>query len=94
MTTKTELRQQLDDAIKQYIEAFENKQDLNFEWAINDDLLECLAFGDYFFSIEQIVIDIDQDLPKGLILQWHNDRIKHEGRTINLRSYAMGLRYD
>lgn len=52
----------------------------------------------YCFHIADVVYDIDHDLPKGLILQWAEDSIddsKNPTRqTINLQSYAMGLRFE
>ena len=52
----------------------------------------------YCFHIADVVYDIDHDLPKGLILQWAEDSAddnKNPTRqTINLQSYAMGLRFE
>ena len=69
------------------------------QYSVDDELIGELCFGDaYFFHIADVVYDIDHDLPKGLILQWAEDSVddsKNPARqTINLLSYAMGLRFE
>lgn len=98
---QTQLRKRLDTAIKHYIYEFEKKHGCELEHAVNDDLLNMLCFGDNFFSISNVVYDIDNNLEKGLIFRWQDDGLRYnfdkphnEHLYINLNSYAMGLRYD
>jgi hypothetical protein len=92
------LRKALDDAITGYIKAFEKKHDVFYEWAVVDDLTGILNFGDHYFSMSDIVEDIDKKYKKWKIFEWKDAGIKahFEGntKTINLRSYMMGLRYE
>ena len=82
-----------------YIRLFEEKHDVKLQYAVDDNITGVLDFGDvYIFDITDVIYDIDHDLPKGLILQWAKDSVddsKNPTRqTINLHSYAKGLRYE
>lgn len=97
--TNDQLRKELEETLMAYIRLFEEKHDLELQYAINDDIMGVLDFGYvYFFNIADVVYDIDHDLPKGLILQWAEDSAddnKNPTRqTINLHSYAKGLRFE
>ena len=97
--TNDQLRKELEETLMAYIRLFEEKHDVDLQYIVNDDIMGILDFGDaYFFHIADVVYDIDHDLPKGLILQWAKDSIddsKNPTRqTINLHSYAKGLRYE
>ena len=94
-----QLREELEDILKSYIRKFEAKHDVEMQYAVDDDITGVLDFGDvYFFNTTDVVYDIDHDLPKGLILQWAKDSVddsKNPTRqTINLHSYAKGLRFE
>ena len=97
--TNDQLRKELEETLMAYIRLFEEKHDVDLQYIVNDEIMGVLDFGDeYFFNTTDIVYDIDHDLPKGLILQWAKDSIddsKNPARqTINLQSYAMGLRFE
>lgn len=82
-----------------YIRKFKKKHDVKLQYAIDDDIMGILNFGDaYFFDATDVVYDINHNLPKGLILQWAEDSVddsKNPTRqTINLHSYAQGLRFE
>jgi hypothetical protein len=91
------LRKALDDAITGYIKAFEKKHDVFYEWAVVDDLTGVLNFGDHYFSMSDIVYDVDNKLPIMLIFEWQeaclNAHFLGDEKQINLQSYAKGLRY-
>lgn len=94
-----QLREELEETLMAYISLFEEKHDLDLQYIINDDIMGLLDFGDvYFFNTTDVVYDIDHDLPKGLILQWAEDSVddsKNPTRqTINLHSYAKGMRFE
>lgn len=96
---KRQLYRELRDVLSAYIQMFEDKHEVDMQYSVDDELIGDLCFGDaYFFHIADVVYDIDHDLPKGLILQWAEDSIddsKNPTRqTINLQSYAMGLRFE
>ena len=89
------MKAQLKEALELYIKEFETKHELTFDSAVGNDLMGVLDFRcTEFFNMSDIVEDIDNNYPKGLILQWHEDTIEHHPRYINLRTYAMGFRYE
>lgn len=97
--TNDQLRKELEETLMAYIRLFEEKHELDLQYIVNDDIMGLLDFGDvYCFHIADVVYDIDHDLPKGLILQWAEDSVddsKNPTRqTINLHSYAKGLRFE
>ena len=88
------MRDKLKKIMKKYIKVFEKKHDMYFEFAINDDYLGILSFGDiYYINASDLVYDIDNDLPKSLILDWMNDNLENKDNYINLHAYANGLRH-
>ncbi len=94
-----QLREELEEILKSYIRKFEAKHEIEMQYAVDDDITGVLDFGDiYFFNVTDVIYDIDHDLPKGLILQWAKDSVddsKNPTRqTINLQSYAKGLRFE
>lgn len=79
----------------QYIHKFCNKHELDFDYC--SGYVYC--FGDYFFNFDEIKYDIDNKLPKHLILNWQNEGVEYamnnqnSSKSINLQSYHKGLRY-
>ena len=96
---KRKLYRELRDVLAAYIQMFEDKHEVEMQYSVDEELIGVLDFGYvYFFNTADVVFDIDHDLPKGLILQWAEDSVddsKNPARqTINLLSYAMGLRFE
>lgn len=96
---KRQLYRELRGVLSAYIQMFEDKHEVDMQYSVDEELIGVLCFGDaYFFHIADVVYGIDHDLPKGLILQWAEDSIddsKNPTRqTINLHSYAKGLRFE
>lgn len=93
-----QLRNKLDEILKEYIRLFEEKHEVFFDYAVGDDLMGLLCFGDYLFAIHDIVYDIDNNLPKNLIFQWQDDSFDSsknpQHAKMNFQSYAMGLRFE
>jgi len=56
----------------------------------------------YYFSIDDIILDLENNAKPGLIMQWQNDTVDYclknkRGKNdtrINYQSYIMGLRYE
>lgn len=88
------LRGKLERILKEYIRKFEKKHELELEFAVADDLMGILCFGDYYFSINEIIHCIDTNQPKHLILDWHDESVKYEDVKINFQSWCMGLRFE
>ena len=95
---QTKLRKALEKAIKAYIYEFEKKHGVELEFAVADDLMGVLCFGDNYFSTNDVIYDVDNKLPVNLIFEWQSEGIDTHfagnTKTINLQSYAKGLRYE
>jgi len=98
MKSTESLRKALDKALLAYIHKFELIHGVEHEYALNDDLMSSHCFGDYYFTMADIVYDVDNKLPVRLIFEWQDAGIaahfNGNKETINLHSYARGLRYE
>ena len=94
MENREELRKKLDLVLMEYVKEFEKKHDLTFEFAVKDDLMDVICFGCiFYFSIDDIIKDIDGGYNKGVIIDWLYYCIDLEdGKRINFESYAKGAR--
>ena len=81
------MKKQLEKVLKQYIKEFEKKQDLTFEFAIDDDLMTSIFFenGIHFYMTD-VIYDIDNNIEKGLIDKWFEYVLINES-CINYRTY-------
>ena len=50
------LRDKLDGILKEYIRLFEEKHEVFFEFAVGDDLMGLLCFGEYLFTDRKSVV--------------------------------------
>jgi hypothetical protein len=94
---KNRLKQDFDTLCNEYAKLFEEKHEIDFDYWIGGQVGDLASFNEYYaFNIHEIKEDIDNDYPAGLILQWVADNTENVdyGTNINLKSYAMGLRYD
>lgn len=67
------MKQKLEKILKEYIDLFCEKQGLNFDFCVQDDYLGVICFNyDLFINISDIIHDIDNNISKGLILEWYN----------------------
>lgn len=81
------MKKQLEKVLKQYIKEFEKKQDLTFEFAVGDNLMEVISFGYvYFFNMSDIIYDIDNNIKENIIIEWLEYTIQ-EKDYINYRTY-------
>lgn len=84
----------------EWVQLFCEKQDLEFSYWVADEVGGIACFIDeYFFNMSDIILDLNSNQPKGLILRWQDDDINYHQSTgnspnINYRAYTMGLRYD
>mgnify|MGYP003615410022 FL=1 len=81
------MKKQLEKVLKQYIKEFEKKQDLTFEFAVDDNLMTSIFFenGIHFYMTD-IIYDIDNNIEKGLIDKWVEYVLINES-CINYRTY-------
>lgn len=81
------MKKQLEKVLKQYIKEFEKKQDLTFEFAVGDNLMEVISFGYvYFFNMSDIIYDIDNNIKENIIVEWLEYTLQ-EKDYINYRTY-------
>jgi hypothetical protein len=80
----------------EFIEVFVEKHGYEFSgWVANDIGGIAEFIEQYFFNFKDIVDDILNEYPEGLIFRWQDDCISKSGNSIiNLKSYFMGLRYE
>ena len=81
------MKKQLEKVLKQYIKEFEKKQDLTFEFAVNDNLMEVISFGSvYFINMSDIIYDVDNAIKENIIIEWLEYTLQ-EKDYINYRTY-------
>jgi len=79
-----------------YFGQFARKHGIVFDKWVNS----IVKFDKYYFSIEDIMYDLDSLAKRYLILQWQDDllaynekRMQKDYKYVNFRSYCMGFRY-
>jgi len=93
------LKQRYESVATAYLNKFIKKQDIDFDGWVGDDIGGIASFCcQYFFNLDDIRYDIDNNCKKGLILRWQEDGVEHHMKgnfdTINYHSYFKGLRYE
>ncbi|GIJ96581.1 hypothetical protein CAPN001_11500 [Capnocytophaga stomatis] len=84
----------------QLVEAFAEKQELDFEGFVGDDPAGVACFSwSYFFNISDIYHDLKTNQPKDLIIEWHDESAERTSQDdnpkwINYQSWTMGKRYE
>lgn len=101
MTKKTaKLLTDYQTACNNIVEAFAKKQGMEDWYWIADRVGQVVDFfGQYCFGMEEIIIDLETNQKKGVILNWHDETVDHclgdeNARTINYSSYCKGTRYE
>lgn len=98
--TLEELKEYNVEVCNEYIRRFCQKQDIEFDGWVGNNVGGIASFiSQYFFNIDDIILDIHTQQPVGLILNWQNDGIDYNmpnktTQYINYKSYTMGLRYE
>lgn len=90
-------KKEFEKVANSYIHGFAKKHEVDFEFWVGDEVGGVACFNsEYFFNFDDIRHDIDNNIPKGLISDWQNDTVEynlHGMKSINFKSYAIGLRY-
>lgn len=97
MTIK-ELRKKFGDACNEYLLKFCKKHGFDPDdayWVANDPgTILCVA--DYFFDFSDIQYDIDNNAPKGKIIEYYHysleEAMNNGSPGVNYRSFLKGLR--
>lgn len=98
--TDVDLKMQYELVCNEYIRRFCEKQDIEFDGWVADNVGGIASFiSQYFFNIDDIVLDINTNQPVGLILKWQMDGVDYNmfndnPQHLNYKSYTMGLRYE
>ena len=94
------LKERYEAICEEYRKLFLEKQDFSFSYWIADEVGGVLSCNEeYYFNMDEIRYDIDNDVEVGLILQAQNDFLdayykNEETKHINYKNYVRGLRYD
>ena len=89
-----QLKKQYEMVVSEYVKKFCNKQELEFEYWVGNDIGGIACFGDiFFYNFQDIVWDINSKQPKGLIIKWLYDCCENTEKSINYFSYSKGLRF-
>jgi hypothetical protein len=85
------LKQQFENVVEQYIDAFCEKQGVHKD---NNDCRvgDVIEINDAYLNFDEIRLDIDTNQPKGEIFKWYWDNEYLDGKIINYYSYVKGLR--
>ena len=98
--TNETVKAQYENACNEYVRVFSEKQGLEFDGWVGDEVGGIASFiSQYFFNISDITFDINTNQPVRLILYWQEDGTDYNMRRekteyINYKSYTMGLRYE
>lgn len=94
LETLKELKEAYHKAVEGYIEAFMKKQGLQCNEWVGGNIGGVIECGDMFFNFDDIVIDIDNNVPKEVIIEWYwySLGVDEHKRRINYNSWVMGLR--
>ena len=95
MKNPANLKKRYESICQDYIDEFCKKQELVFDGWVGDEIGGIAEFySQYYFTIDDIAFDINNDIPIGVILNWQDDSVSNDsGLQINYRSYSKGLRY-
>ena len=88
------LKRDYEKACNQYMKLFCEKQDMEFDSFVNDDIGGIALCSDFFFNFSDIVYDVNAKIPKGVIIDWYDAQLENPERAINYYSYTKGLRHE
>ena len=91
----SELRWMYEAICQKYVQKFAKKHGYKFDYWILDEVGGTACFNEqYHFNMSDIVYDMNNRIPKGLIFAWQDDCLEYPGNNINFKSYASGLRHN
>ena len=89
---------QYESICNEIVKKFAKNQDLEFNGWVGNDVGGIAGFAtQYFFSIQDMILDLNTKQKKGFILQWQSEMVEYRmseppKQTINYKSYTLGLR--
>jgi hypothetical protein len=89
------LKKQYELVCNEYIKRFCEKQEMDFEGWVGDQVGGIACCNEFFFNFQDIVLDINLEQPKEMIIDWYYENLETPEKSINYYSYTRGLRiYD
>lgn len=91
-----ELTTQYELISNEILQMFCDKQELDFDFWVADEVGSLASFEQYFFfNLSDIILDLTTNQPKGFIQQWQldNTNLREHEQYINYKSYIMGVRH-
>ena len=87
---------QLNKYITEYVDEFCKKHDIEFDYWVAGLIGTVGVFGDYFFSFEDIRLDLETNQEKRVIFEWYEENLdlsmKGCNYNINYYSWIKGAR--
>lgn len=73
------LEYKLETIYGQYLEQFCEKQDVEIEHIVSDSIVKggIICIADAFFTIDNIIMDMDRSVPKDFIFEWYWDYMEY-----------------
>jgi hypothetical protein len=93
------LKKQYEKVCNEIVKMFCEKQDVDFDFWIGDQVGECASFiNEYSFTMAEIILDLESKQPIGFIFEWQRADIdfnmfRKEPFHVNYASYIKGLRF-
>ena len=94
------LKERYEAICEEYRKVFLEKQGFHYSYWIADEIGGVLSCNEeYYFNINDIRYDIDNDIEVGLILKAQNDFLEaydknKDTKHINYKNYVRGVRYE
>ena len=86
--------------VAKYIGHFCEKEDMEFNGWVGDLIGEVAYINDYHLDFNDIRKSVDFEMPKGMIIEWHDQSVEYALENdcsdfrINLTTYFKGIKYE
>lgn len=87
------VNKQLERVADAIVDKFCKKQEMDVEFWIDEISFSGLMISDMYLSLHDIILDLQNKVPKGEIMKWYWTCLEAESK-INYKSWLMGARPD
>jgi hypothetical protein len=87
------LKKVYEKACNDYVKLFCEKQEMEFDYWIGNEVGGVAEINDCFFNFSDIVLDVNAKIQKGVIIDWYYANLDNPKKQINYYSYTKGLRH-
>jgi hypothetical protein len=84
-------REQYENACTAYVKEFCDKQDMDFGGWVGGTVGDVAYCSDFFFSMRDIVLDVNSGQPVGAIVEWYYSSIEAD-ESVNYYAWTQGIR--